>query len=75
VNAPRIDEAELAVRFTYHPPSAGQVPVYEDVRRRAFDYATFLAGVVPQSRELSLAITALEEAVMWANAGIARRST
>jgi len=27
----------------------------------------------PESREQSLAITALEEAVMWANAAIARR--
>jgi hypothetical protein len=33
-----------------------------------------LNELVPDSREKSLAITHLEEAVMWANAGIARES-
>jgi hypothetical protein len=41
------------------------------------DSAKYLAGiikdVVPEGREQALAITKLEEAVMWANAGIARK--
>jgi hypothetical protein len=59
-------------RFTYHPPKAGQPERYEEIRDRARDYANYLACVCPDSRELSLAITKLEEVVFWSNASIAR---
>lgn len=66
---------EIEVRFTYHPPTADQVPKYEAIRRVAKDFAHVINDLTPESREQSLAITALEEAVMWANAAIARRET
>lgn len=69
-----INPEELETRFTYHPPKAGQETYYEDIRSMAMDFATHLIEVVPQSRELSLAIIHIEDAVMWANAGLARRS-
>lgn len=34
--------------------------------------AVWLLGICPDSRELSTALTKLEEAVFWANAAIAR---
>lgn len=62
----------LANDFTYHPPSASQIPIYELVRARGLEMASFLNGVCPDSRELSLALTNLEQTVFWANAAIAR---
>ncbi len=58
--------------FTYHPPKDGQPERYEEIRDRAAGFATVLCGLCPPSRELSLALTHLEETVMWANAAIAR---
>lgn len=65
---------DLTQRFTYHPPVAGQAVVYEALRGLALEFASSIVAATPPSREQSLAITALEEAVFWANAAIARRS-
>jgi hypothetical protein len=67
-----MDESDLEKRFTYHPPKGLQANRYERIRDRAHDLAGFLNEECPDSREKSLAITHLEEAVMWANAAIAR---
>jgi hypothetical protein len=58
--------------FTYHAPAADQVPRYNEIRDLAKAYAGILMLNCPPSRERSLALTALEECVMWANAAIAR---
>lgn len=65
---------ELITRFTYHAPNGDQPARYAAVREAALDFGRMLNGFCPDSRELSLAITALEECVFWANAAIARRS-
>jgi hypothetical protein len=66
---------ELEIRFSYHPPiDEEQRSKYEDIRSFAHELALLIHELVPASREQSLAVTKLEEAVMWANAGIARRS-
>lgn len=67
-----MDPADLDNRFTYHPPKAGQPDVYQDIRLEARRFASMIDAHCPDSREKSLAITHLEDAVMWANAGIAR---
>jgi hypothetical protein len=59
-------------RFTYHAPKTGQPEQYEQIREHAKRYALMLNALCPESREKSLAITHLEEAVFWANASIAR---
>ena len=69
-----MEQAELLTRFTYHPPTEGQVTHYEEIRYLAKTFAEVIDLRCPESREKSLAFTALEEAVMWANAAIARRS-
>ena len=69
-----LDKVELEKRFTYHPPKEGQPMVYEKIRGDALVLATVIDAYCPESREKSLAITKLEEAVMWANAAVARRS-
>jgi len=63
------------VRFIYHAPSEKQMKAYVDLRIRAKGLALMIDDHAPDSREKSLAITKLEEVIMWANAAIARRST
>ena len=58
--------------FVYHKPKEGQAERYSDIRRRFSELAVMLCSECPQSRELSIAMTKLEESVMWANAAIAR---
>lgn len=64
--------SELEKRFTYHPPKEGQPTKYEGIRREALTMAILNEGACPDSREKALAMTKLEEVVMWANASIAR---
>ena len=63
---------EIEKRFTYHAPKAGQPAKYEKLRSKARELAELVNELCPESREKSLAITALEESSMWANASIAR---
>ncbi len=58
--------------FTYHPPKGDQPERYERIRSSARIFAHFILASTPESREQSLALTNLEQAVMWANAAIAR---
>jgi hypothetical protein len=62
----------LANHFTHHPPKGDQAVRYAEIRSRAGDLASFIVSVTPHSGEQALAVTKLEEAVMWANASIAR---
>ena len=63
---------DLSRRFTYHPPHGDQAFRYGEIRNRARAFADLINEMAPESHEKSLAITRLEEAVMWANAAIAR---
>ena len=63
---------DLEQRFTYHAPKGDQPARYTAIRLQAKQLAEMILEYAPESREQSLAITALEECVMWANAGIAR---
>lgn len=65
---------EIETRFTYHAPKPGQPELYQRIRDRAKELAMLIDTVVPDCRERSIAITKLEEAVMWANVGVARRA-
>lgn len=62
----------IARRFTYHPPKGSQPERYESLRASARMIASLIVACCPDSRERSTALTKLEEAVMWANASIAR---
>lgn len=69
-----ISEEELNNRFTYHPPKEGQPEQYQELRECGKTLASLINVLVPDSREQSLALTKVEEAIFWANAGIARNS-
>lgn len=65
---------DLENRFTYHPPQDEQtVELYQMIRDHGHRFAELIDRRVPDGREKSLAITHIEETVMWANAAIARR--
>jgi hypothetical protein len=57
--------------FIYHPPKNDQPARYEQLRQKAKEFAHLINELVSESREKSIAITKLEEAVMWANKAIA----
>ena len=57
--------------FTYHAPKDGQQDRYEFLRSAALNLAIYIQVFCPESRERSVALTKLQELVMWANASIA----
>jgi hypothetical protein len=59
--------------FTYHEPNKDKTLKYQVIRDYAKEFAYRIENHCPDSREKSLAMTKLEEAVMWANAAIARK--
>lgn len=67
-----MDIKQLMSAFTYHAPKAGQPEKYTVIRDTAKGLAMLINDNCPDSREKSLAMTKLEECVMWANASIAR---
>lgn len=67
-----MDVKELDNRFTYHAPKGDQTQRYTSLRASARLLATAIVANTPESREQSLALTNLEQAVFWANASIAR---
>lgn len=68
--------SELADRiendFVFHPAVGTQPERYQKIRGQAKVLALLMIGSCPESRELSLALTNLEQACFWANASIAR---
>jgi hypothetical protein len=68
-----IGQEELKTRFTYHAPQGDQAHRYELLREAGWKFADMVDLLCPDSREKSLAVTKIEEAVMHANASIARR--
>lgn len=66
------ENPDIENRFTYHKPRDGQEEHFHNLRASAKATAQLIDAYVPEGREKSLALTKLEEAVFWANAGIAR---
>ena len=63
---------DLENRFTYHAPGAAKASSHAFVREACGKLALVVEEALPDCREKSLAITKIEEAMFWANAGIAR---
>jgi len=58
--------------FHYHSPHGDQAVRYTQLREAFRGLALHMLNLCPESRELSVALTHLEDASMWANAAIAR---
>jgi hypothetical protein len=65
---------EIATRFQFHPAdTTDKQDRHEAVRLMHGDLAHWIETAVPDSRERSLALTALQESMMWCNAAVAYR--
>lgn len=71
---PGLTQADLDEIFTYHSPTTDQADKYVMLRAKAKELAADILALVPPSAEQTLAIRHLQEAVMFANAGIAIHS-
>lgn len=68
-----MDHDELKNRFIYHAPTGNKTEKHEFIRNMLGEAAIKIDNMILNDcREKSLAITALEEAMMWSNAAIAR---
>lgn len=70
-----MSKQELLLRikndFGFHPATEVSRPLHEESRRNFHGLAVWIVNNVPEGREQSLCLTALQEAAMWSNAGIA----
>lgn len=64
--------SDLVHRFKHHPPKGNQAEHYELLRQKGLELASLILEISNTSREQSLALTRIEEAVFWANEGIVR---
>lgn len=64
---------ELANRHAYHPPAnTAIVNLHERIRERTLELAAWLNDTLPESREKSQALTDVDNAMLHANAAVAR---
>ena len=66
-----LDDDEVRRRLGYHPATPATAPAYELNRSLAIVVAEVWNQALPPGREAALALTALQEALMWANAAVA----
>ncbi len=59
----------ISARFEYRKPNEVQLLTLGGLRE-SFSKMEFTLNSLPPSRELSLALTKLEEAAMWANKAV-----
>lgn len=65
----------LQHNYQWHQPREGQSETYDEVREAYFTLALLISQTQSPGRELSLALTNLEQSRFWTNAGIARRTS
>lgn len=65
-------EIDLDNMFTYHPPKGDQPERYQKIRESGKQFAQTLIDNAPMCADLTAAIRKISEAVMTANAAIAR---
>ena len=64
---------KLQNNFVYHAPTPEAREKFTLLRTHFLGMAAAVDVLCPDSREKSLAMTKIEEAMMWANAAIARK--
>ena len=70
-----MDPKDIENRFAFHPAATEEKrDAHTSIRQNCKVLADFLNEKLPESREKSLAITHLEDTMMWANASLARNS-
>jgi hypothetical protein len=62
---------ELTRRFAYHPPTPERVRQHEAIRAAFLRAAEEIDEPVPDGHEKALALTHLQDAMMWSHAAVA----
>jgi hypothetical protein len=68
-------EAQIENIFTYHAPVGDQTARYAELRAKGQELALLVNKICPDSREKSVAITYIQQAIQMANASIAITET
>jgi hypothetical protein len=68
-------DEQLVNRYIHHAPKGDQAERYQKVRNAVLDCATTIRNLTPCSPEQARAFNALDEAMMLANAAIARNES
>ena len=63
---------EIQNRVTFHSPTPSGIDRHAVLSKAAGYLLSVIEDTVPDGREKSLAITNVEQAKMWASAGVAR---
>lgn len=71
-DSPGVSNLSVAQRFQNHPMDEDQKQVAATVEHKFSEVAQYINFTIADGREKSLAITALEEAKMWATKAIAK---
>lgn len=58
-------------RFAFHPATEVTGPIHDEIRREFAAQAEVVLRLAPPGRHQNLALTALQEAMMWCNAAVA----
>lgn len=66
-----LNRPEIERRAGFHPATDATAPVFEANRAAVIELMVQWDETLPPGRELALAMTALQEALMWANAAVA----
>lgn len=66
-----VDGDEIENRFGFHPATDETREKHLEIREAFIELGKLLVELLPESREKSLAFTALQEASMWSNAAVA----
>lgn len=69
-SAPTIEQLEH--RYIHHPPKGDQIERYAAIRKEICEVAKSIVRMTPCCSEQTRALNALDEAMMLANAAIAR---
>lgn len=69
------NQNEVNNRFTYHPPTPEKTPVYNQLMKQGKEVANTILREVPEGRERSIALTKIEEAVLWAAKGLSKQDS
>ena len=69
---PQAMQERFARDFVYRVPDPDQVERYQHLIDEVHMLARFICANTPASRDQSLALTSVEEALFWASAAIAR---
>lgn len=67
-----ISSDDIVNRFSFHPATSDTAPFHEGIRQECRQLAHYINESVIDCREKALAITNLEQVMMWCNAAIAR---